>query len=97
MKKLLRITYYIITLGWFPFMFICAAGYRINNPIITMLIVTIGLSVCIAFGIGEINLEKDTQYWLTEKEMKDIIKEHEKAIEELDIVKQKLLTKLEKE
>lgn len=98
MKKQFAISFSILLIGWFPFMFLCAFASGANIHVFWRgLIALIGFMCCFGGGFSVVSLLSDTNFWLSQKELDETIAENKKTTDELNIVKEKLLKKLEDE
>jgi hypothetical protein len=77
MKKTFKISFITLLLGWFPFMFLCLFGMRLNSDY-RLLIVLLGFLICLISAINFTFFINDRGFWLR----KDILDKEISALRE---------------
>ena len=91
MKTITKISIIIVTLGWFPFMWLCLFGFK--QPAETRMIITmIGLITCL-FGslmslLGGIG---NNSFWLSLKQLEEKIKAYDDAKKAYQLAEKRLI------
>ncbi len=94
MKKTFKISFITLLLGWFPFMFLCLFGMRLDSDY-RLLIVLLGFLICCISAMLFAFLIKDRGFWLR----KDILDKEISALREAkkqhEEAKRKLISYIE--
>lgn len=80
----------ILILGWFPFMFLCAAsiGYQWSLEV-KMVIISLGILLCIMGGISLIILGGN-EFWHDKEEIEKLKEKYRDSIKQYEETKTKL-------
>jgi hypothetical protein len=66
MKTLYKISHTLLMLGWFPFMFLCIWGMRLDTTP-RLMVASIGFGICICSALAFTQLLSNKGFWLTNK------------------------------
>lgn len=91
MKTITKISMIVITLGWFPFMWICLYGFK-QSPETRMIIFMSGLFICLTGALFSLlGLIGNNSFWLTLKGLDDKIKAYVDAKKAYELAEKRLI------
>lgn len=82
MKKILRISHYILLLGWFPFMFLAAFGANLSIGWVS-LIVGLGVVLCMVGSISIVAILPEDEHLKAIEELRKAKEDYKKATNKL--------------
>lgn len=93
MKKWITVSFFINTIGWFPFMWLCLFGANSSTEVRLTIFFT-GFLLCTISGIAFTDLTKDAGFWKNNEELRSLISRHKEAIKRKEEETQKLIKKI---
>lgn len=93
MKNWIRVSFFIIIIGWFPFMWLCLFGANSSTEV-RFTIFFIGFLFCIFGGIAFTDLTKNAGFWKNNEELRSAIARYDLATKKKEEEAQKLIKKI---
>jgi hypothetical protein len=93
MRTKVKVSIIVLTIGWFPFMFLCIWGSK--NPLVSIISMFIGVIVCLCTSIILNTYLRDEPYWRSMYEIEKLREKYERAVDYYIETRNKLLKKLE--